>query len=278
MKFSPAIVYSTGHVLNEQMSATLAAGFRAEKSPACLRSVHASQHGAVYEFIPVSPRKDALTVVYGILRGTGDILKECEDDGQDYLYCDHAYFDACRANIPQGSLEGYFRLVPNDRYFRDGGRMPSDRWDALGLAVKPWRKAGKHIVVIPVSKFVAGYQGFDPQDWLRETVEELRKHTDRRIVIKPKDADQHFSAVLENAWAVVTLESNAAVQAIINGVPAFTSTSAAAAPMACQDLSLIETPPMPEREQHLWDLSYQQFSRDEIRDGTARGILEEQFT
>lgn len=274
MKFSPAIVYSTGHVLNEQMSASLAKGFKAEKRPACYRTVHATLNGARYEFVPVSPRPDTLSVVYGILRGTGDILKDCERDRQDYIYCDHSYFDACRSNIPEGKLDGYFRLVPNDRYFRYGGQMPSDRWDALGIQVKPWRKAGKHIVVVPVSKFVAEYRGFDPQEWLKDTVEEIRQHTARRIVVKPKDADQPFASVLEGAWAVVTLESNAAVQAIINGVPAFTSVSAAAAPMACQDFALLEDPPMPEREQHLWDLSYQQFNRAEIQDGTARGILE----
>ena len=200
MKFSPAIVYSTGHVLNEQMSATLATGFRAQKQPACLRTVHATPTGAVYDFVPVNPRPDTLTVVYGILRGTGEILKDCEREREDYIYCDHSYFDSCRSNIPEGKLDGYFRLVPNDRYFRHGGQMPSDRWNQLGIELKPWRRAGKHIVVIPVSKFVANYQGFDPQAWLSETVTELRQHTDRRIIIKPKDADQPFSAVLENAW------------------------------------------------------------------------------
>jgi len=270
MKFSPAIVYSTGHVLNEKMSATLATGFRAEKRAACFRNVHATVNGATYEFIPVSPRPDTLTVVYGILRGTGEILKECERGEEDYIYCDHSYFDACRSNIPEGKLDGYFRLVPNDRYFRHGGEMPADRWDALRIRIKPWRKAGKHIVVIPVSKFVAEYR------WLKDTVEELRRYTDRRIIIKPKDADQPFAAVLENAWAVVTLESNSAVQAVIDGIPAFTSTSAAAAPMACQDFSLIENPPLPEREQHLWNLAYGQFNRNEISDGSAAGILKEQ--
>lgn len=278
MRFSPAIVYSTGHVFSESMSDTLAQGFRAEKRPACQRMVHVELDGARYEFVPVSPRPETLTVVYGILRGTGEILRECERNGEDYLYCDHSYFDACRSRIAEGRLDGYFRLVPNDRYFRSAGDVPSDRWDSLGIRIKPWRRTGKHIVIIPVSKFIAEYRGFDARDWLKSTVEEVRKHTGRRIIVKPKDSEAPFLEVLEDAWAVVTLESNAAIQAVISGIPAFTSTSAAAAPMAFQDLSLIDDPPiMMEREAHLWALAYQQFSREEIRNGTARGILEEQF-
>ncbi len=277
MRFSPATVYTTGHVFNEQMSKTLAEGFKASRRPACERVVHPSMDGAQYEFVPVEPDAQSLTVVYGILRGTGKILKDCEAQRSDYIYCDHTYFDAKRSQLSAGKLDGHFRLVPNDRYFRSAGDVPSDRWRALNIDLKPWRRTGKHIVLVPVSKFVAEYRGIDPRQWLRETVNQIHRHTDRKIIVKPKDSDQPFDYVLQDAWAVVTLESNAAVQALIAGVPAFTGVSAAAAPLGCQDLSRIEDPPMPDREAHLHALAYQQFSRDEIRNGTARAILEEQF-
>jgi hypothetical protein len=229
------------------------------------------------QWIAQTPRPDQLSIVYGILRGTGEILRACDDTGCDYLYMDHSYFDATRRGHDGVRGTDHFRIVPNDRYFRFGGDMPADRWLRLGIEISPWRGNGTHIVLVPVSRFVAEYNGITPEQWVRETVARLREHTDRPIVAKPKDVDQPLAEVLDGAWALVTMESNAAVQAAIAGVPVFTSCSAAAFPFGCDDLSAIEDPPMPQRVQHLHNLAYQQFTFEEIRNGTARAILIDQF-
>jgi hypothetical protein len=274
----PYVVYTTGHALNESMSNVLATGFKAKRRAACIRAV--TDRGQ--EFVPVKPEEGSCSIFYGILRGTGDILRDCEDRGEDYLYCDHSYFRETRTELSTmvGRVtlaKGHFRLVPNDRYYRDLGDMPADRWEKLGIAVKPWRTDGKHIVLVPVSRWVAQYNGIDPQAWLRGTMWELRKHTQRQIIVKPKDSDVPIAEVLENAWALVTMESNAAIDALTAGVPVFAGVSAASYPLANDDLADIEYPHMPEREQHFANLAYQQWTVNEILCGEARETLERQW-
>lgn len=261
------VVYHTGHAVNESMSVVLAKGFNAKKRPACVRVTHPD---GTLEFVPVKPIPGTTSIAYGILRGTGEILRECERTGEDYIYCDHSYFKAHRCDLHTNKPNGYFRLVKNDRYARDLGECPSDRFERLGVKIKPWRKSGRHIVVVPVSRFVAAYNGFNASDWLGTTLARLKEVTDRPITIKPKDSDAPIEDVLENAWALVTMESNAAIDALVAGVPVFAGVSAAVAPIANMSLDQIESPPMGDREGLFSMLAYQQWTLEEIASGEAR--------
>jgi len=263
--FSPAHVYYTEHRVNQEVSALLASGFHAKRSPASVKAGFA-----------VRP-EPGLSIVYGILRGTGEIVEQCEGARMDYLYCDHSYFDKYRVDYSKERWEGYYRLVPNHRYFQPSQDMPPDRWDRLGIELKPWRKGGSQVVVIPITKWVGAFYGVNPEMWLQRTIATLRQHTDRDIVVKQKDLGQ-LSSVLEGAWALVTFASNAAIEAVIQGIPVFTDEMAAAALMGSQTIEQIESPRAPScREQHLHNLAYQQFTPQEIADGTARAILLDQF-
>lgn len=270
MRISPAVVYTTGHFLNEKMSLTLSMGFRARRRSACAR---VTEDGNV-RYIPVTPQEGTCAIAYGILRGTGEILKSCETRGLDYLYCDHSYFGQTRAG--NGSSD-YYRVVPNGRYYTHLGDCPKDRFQALNIRVEKWRWSGNQIVLVPVSKFVAAYHGIDANDWLTERRKEIRRYTDRPIVVKPKDSDVPLDVVLRDAWALVTEDSNAAVDAVIAGIPVFTSPNAAAAPFGSSDLSKLEKPSMGSREQHLANLAYQQWTCEEIRSGRAAATLQERI-
>lgn len=271
MKISPAIVYTTGHFLNERMSLALSMGFKARRKPACARVVTDSGH----EFVPVSPEEGFCSMAYGILRGTGHIFKACESKDLDYLYCDHSFFGATRSGGTTSS--GHYRLVPNGRYYTHLGNMAHDRWKALGIEVQPWRKTGSHIVLVPVSKFVAAYHGFDSHDWIAKMISEIKRYSSRPLVVKPKDSDKPLSEILKDAWALVTMDSNAAIDAAISGIPVFTSPDAAAAPFGLSNLARMESPAMPDRTQHLANLAYQQWTAEEIRTGKAARVLQEQI-
>jgi len=79
--------------------------------------------------------------------------------------------------------------------------------------------------------------------------------------------------------ALVTFKSVAAVESVMLGVPAFTLAPAnAAAPVANQDLGLIEKPYWPNQDKlYAWacHLAYGQFHNSEMRNGTALKILKE---
>jgi hypothetical protein len=87
-----------------------------------------------------------------------------------------------------------------------------------------------------------------------------------------------LSAILaRDVHALVTFNSVAATEAVMQGVPAFVlAPSNAAMPVGNTDLSKIETPYYPDRDKlHAWahHLAYGQFHVDELRDGTAFRIL-----
>jgi hypothetical protein len=80
----------------------------------------------------------------------------------------------------------------------------------------------------------------------------------------------NFQDALNNCHAVVTHNSTASVDSCIRGVPTFvTSDLAICWPVANKDLSKIETPEYPNREQWVNDLGYKMWSEKEIRNGTV---------
>ena len=76
--------------------------------------------------------------------------------------------------------------------------------------------------------------------------------------------------MLSGAWAVVTCQSTAAVDALLEGVPSFCDKMSMAKPVSYTDLSLIDTPFYPDnREEWFNSLLANQYFINEIRDGTA---------
>lgn len=261
-----AFVYTTNHAINQQMSQSLAKGFNASMAPA----LH---------------RFDGLSIVYGILRGTGDIIKDAIANKADYLYCDHSFFGKYRSKMINGTFTidphlSYFRLCKNSRTCHEIMDFDDSRLQSLTIPLKPWRKTGSHIVVAPLSSHVAGYLSdergrVDADLWTAKRISELSQLSDRQIIIRPKDANVPLSKTLENAWALVTYDSNSAVDAAIMGIPVFVASHAAAAPVGNLILNDIENPAMPDRERWLAWLANQQFSLNEIESGAAKAILKE---
>ena len=118
---------------------------------------------------------------YGILRGCGEAIKAAKD----YWHIDHGYF--FRSSTPE-AYDGYYRITKNN-FWHDGlSKCNSDRFARLkmqGLQLKDWRKTGNHIIVVPPSKYMADHWGM--HDWLRDIVAEIKKYTDREIVVSIKN-------------------------------------------------------------------------------------------
>jgi hypothetical protein len=112
---------------------------------------------------------------------------------------------------------------------------------------------------------------------LERTLAELKRHTDRPIVVRAKPQPGETAVPLERALAeahaLVTHSSNVAVEAAIAGTPVFVAPSSAAAPVGLTDLSQIETPVRPDRGSWLAHLAYAQYSMDEVKSGQAWRML-----
>jgi hypothetical protein len=125
----------------------------------------------------------------------------------------------------------------------------------------------------------------DLDQWMEETLVELRKHTDREIVIRLKQSravrittDTMESALEKNVHCLVTFNSIAATEALLFGKPAITLGPNAAQSLCKQSLSEIENPYIPsldEVEEWAAHLAYSQFTEEEMRSGYAWKILNE---
>jgi hypothetical protein len=192
--------------------------------------------------------------------------------------------------------EGSFRQFPiykkvgwyhyNNTGIFNNVNVDNSRWENFvstnKLKIKDWKSAGDYILIMGqvekdsalISLYDQGFNSFI--DWITKTVTELRKYTDRPIIIRPHPRDlnnykigcdniiknnfnvsisENFSVDeanqvfggeglfkdLKKAHAVITYNSNSIVEAICDGVPVFALDQGSVAyDIAHKDLSLIE--------------------------------------
>lgn len=222
--------------------------------------MHAFAEGCGGQIVPPVALYEGQAAMYGILRGTGDIIRKCERVGRSYHYLDHGYIGA-------GHYDGYYRVALNGRQsvIPVEREWSSDRFKSLGVELKPWRKDGKHILIVPLTGAVADFYQIDAKNWLADTAQKISKHTDRNVLVKAK-GEGNIQEALRDCWCVVTHSSNCAVDALLEGVPVVTLGESAAEPVSW-NLEDIERPYWPERENWAFGLAWHQWRLDELRSG-----------
>lgn len=158
-------------------------------------------------------------------------------------------------------------------------QSPCDRWEALGIDLKPWG-AGEAILLAAQVPWDASVEMVDYTGWLFGTVARIKAMTTRPILFRP-----HPKARLprieglgysegpirwEDIHAVVTYSSNLAVEGIIEGVPAIVDDPGAmSCAVANRHLGALENPVRPDRRQWAYDLAYTQWTPQEMAEGLA---------
>jgi len=223
-------------------------------------------------------------VLRGILKHK--IMKQCLADGNNFYYMDSGYVGNNVGTFNSQGIKHYHRIVLNDLQHRVIRPKPSDRWDMLGVKIHPRRSGCKIIVAAPDEK-PCKYYGIDQQQWIADTVAEIKKNTDRPVEVRERAAkrtdrvlNQPLRQVLEqDVHALVTFNSIAAVESILAGVPAFVmAPSHVAEPVANRDLSKIEDPFYPDNDLLMaWchSMAYGQYHVRELKNGTAFQMMQE---
>jgi hypothetical protein len=223
-------------------------------------------------------------VLRGILKYK--IMQKCLADNKDFYYVDSGYVgnNINRLN-PMGN-KLYHRIVKNDLQQTEIRPRPNDRWQALGINLQP-RKFGKKIIIAAPDEKPCRYYGIDQAQWVQQTIEEIKKYTNRPIIVRqraPKRVDRIATAPLQqvltqDVHALVTFNSVAAVESILSGVPAFVlAPSHIAQPVASTQLSQIENPYWADQDKlNAWchSMAYGQYHVRELRDGTAFRMMQE---
>ena len=223
-------------------------------------------------------------VLRGILKHK--IMKQCLADGNNFYYIDSGYVGNNVGDNNNQGIKKYHRIVLNDLQHRVIRPRPSDRWELLGVQIRPRRSGHKIIVAAPDEK-PCKYYGIDQQQWIQDTVAEIKKHTDRPVIVRERAAKRSdrvlkepLSQVLsQDIHALVTFNSVAAVESILAGVPAFVmAPSHVAEPVGNRDLAKIENPFYPDRDLlDAWchSMAYGQYHVRELKNGKAFRMMQE---
>lgn len=206
-------------------------------------------------------------------------MSTCKEVGRDFYFVDTGYFGNSRKKL-------FHRITKNDmQYLGPIKDRPSDRLERTNYRFKKFTP-GKNILLCPPSAKAMTTFGLDLDQWITETVETIKKYTNRPIVVREKQSrsvrvsvDTMEMALARDVHCLVTFNSIAAVEAIIYGKPAFTLGPNAAQHISLNDLSEIENPFIPTQDEvyrFMSHLSYCQFTEAEMRDGTAWRILNEE--
>ena len=203
-------------------------------------------------------------------------MAACRATGRDFYYIDTGYFG-------NGKRKLYHRITKNDvQWF---GNIVERSWDRLEKTnVRPKKmRSGTNILLAPPSQKLLNNYNISLDDWLANTQEEIKKYTDRPIVVRTKQGrsarvndDTIEMALDQDVHCLVTFSSIAAGEALLHGKPAITLGPNAAAPLCSQNLAAIENPRRPSIEEvEAWarHMAYCQFTEVEMRDGTAWRIL-----
>jgi hypothetical protein len=217
-------------------------------------------------------------VLRGILKHK--IMHQCWRDSRDFYYVDTGYFG-------NGAMKLYHRIVKNDLQHSDITPCKDDRWHRLGIDLPGVRRTGRKIIIAAPDQKPCRFYGIDRDQWISDVTDKIRLYTDRPILLRERArerqqrviADPLYRVLADDVHALVTFNSNAAVESILAGVPAFVlAPTHAAAPVGNGDLSQIESPSWPDADKLLaWacHLAYGQFHVRELRDGSALKILQE---
>lgn len=227
---------------------------------------------------------DSPIVLRGILKKK--IIHKCWKIGRTFYYIDTGYFgNEVNSDNPHG-WKFWHRIVKNNLQHNEIIERPDDRFSKFKKTINPWKKTGRKILVAKPDEKPMRFYGLDIEEWTNNTVNEIKKYTDRPVEIRernPNRIDRAVNDTLINAldndvFALVTFNSIAAVESVFHGIPAFTLAPVnAASPVSCQDLSKIETPYYPDKDKiYAWGchLAYGQFHVDEMRSGKAKSMLE----
>lgn len=158
------------------------------------------------------------------------------------------------------------------------------------FSVKDWRTTGENIILALQLPGDASLRGLDIHKWAEETLVEIQKYTDRKIIIRPHPLDRTFmkgsyikypnvivrdlisskeNNDLSNAWCTVTYTSGYAIDSIIGGVPTIACDTGnfAYELMKNNTFDRIESLEYPDRTQWFYDMAYTTWHLDEIEQG-----------
>lgn len=215
-------------------------------------------------------------VIWNRYAGNHDIACQFEKQGGRVLVAENGYvgrggtppkFDV----HPKGPQPGHYYALA-EGYHNGAGRWPSggpERWQALGIELRPWRTTGDHVLICPNRSFGVGEQVMHA-DWAQRCADRIRKQTKRPVRVRAHPGNDSpkrpLSDDLAGAWAVIVWSSSCAIHALVDGYPTYIEAPFQVVKGASAT-GPIDSPVMPDRLPHLERMAWAQWTCDEITRG-----------
>ena len=230
------------------------------------------------------------------------LRKRILDNHKNVIVIDSNLFQFANAELTnyylRYSLNGIF---PTTGFYFDN-KIDGSRWQSisnrLNIELKNYRTTGDHILVC--LQRVDGWSmcGLSVQQWLDNTVNEIRKYSSRPIIVRKHPGDRRqdhlqfsnqytISATpkladdLQNCWATVTYNSSPGIASLIYGVPVFVTDTepkqSQTWPACNTDLKLIDNPIMHDRTDWINKISQSHWNDDEVASGQAWTFIRERL-
>ncbi len=185
--------------------------------------------------------------------------------------------------------------INNFGIFGNQTNIDLDRPKKLGVSLIPntAKRRSEILIATQHSRSLQWEGQSSMEQWIRDTIAKVKRHTSRRIVVRPHPRSQirekFADAVIElprkiansyddfdinyNYHCVVNHNSGPAVQAAINGIPVICDSSSLAFPVA-EKWENLENPQLPDRSEWFLKLTHTEWTVDEISQGIPLGRLE----
>jgi len=188
----------------------------------------------------------------------------------------------------------------------DFANQPVDdkRWKKLNIELKPWQSTGNTIIICGQHHRSHQWRNNPSMNlWFEQQINEIRKYTNRPILVRPHPRnpigldikkwknvsykppqrdyntidDTDFKETLKHTWAVINYSSNPAIIAVFNGIPVFVSDQSLCYDVGNINISKINNPVMPNRNEWANKLAYTEWTTNEIKQGLPWGRIKKRL-
>tara|TARA_Y100000114_G_C11705954_1_gene300954 strand:- start:63 stop:878 length:816 start_codon:yes stop_codon:yes gene_type:complete len=223
-------------------------------------------------------------------------IQNCIARGEEYWYVDVGYMTEQITRYPEPKINNYdttyFRIVKGGIHTKKGKvGSPARHKELLKKGIdaefKGWTTNTDHVLLCPSSPTVTFHiNAMTQEEWIKGAGEEIRKHTERNIRLRNKPRPHNewwgkdIKEDLKGAHCLVTNMSLAAVDAVLNMVPVIADANNCAWPISSREPKFVEKPMKPGRKtvtEWLNWLTHHQFTIQEIEDGVAYKVLQDQY-
>jgi len=206
------------------------------------------------------------------------LFDHCIDNSRKFYNLDSGYFGNKKqktfVRISVNEFQNTKTIVPR----------PRDRWDLLAIKDTCLKQGSTIVLVPPDTKKIHLLNLKSEEQWIENTVNLIKQHSDRQIRIRYRPASRvdriEFNTFKDflnkDTHCVIGHSSNALVEAAMWGIPVIALGSSATQSLYSTDIvSIDDIKPVDQDLKQDWlnHLAYSQFNKEELLSGVAWELL-----